>query len=161
MMGLNYEEFENDLDGGWRQLGNTLGCEAETAKLIRTYRIEKIEAQRRSLLHHEAQLLGAAGDYEAAAATLRTLIPLVTDPTMLYYHEAELAFFLRNRAALKDARKSLSALPQPDWFERSAEAFKQAYPGSPAPVWPLNLDVVDGLIRCFDRPYAEAYQRVC
>ncbi|MEM1246425.1 MAG: hypothetical protein AAGK22_08635 [Acidobacteriota bacterium] len=27
--------------------------------------------------------------------------------------------------------------------------------------WPPNLDVVDGLLRCFDRPYAEAYGASC
>jgi hypothetical protein len=27
--------------------------------------------------------------------------------------------------------------------------------------WPMNLDVLDGLIACFDRPYSEAYDAKC
>lgn len=161
VMGLDFEAFDQDLDGGWRILGNTPGCEAETANLIHKYRTLKIEGQRQGLMHHEMQLRGAAAQYEEAAALASDVLAFATSPEMKAYHAAELAFFSRDYAALLDARRQLAAVPMPDGYEKGIERFRQQYPDAPPPVWPINLDVVDGLIACFNRPYSEAYSFAC
>jgi hypothetical protein len=80
---------------------------------------------------------------------------------MQSYHEAELAFLARDMGALKAARDRLAGVPKPDGFDQGVEAFKMKYPEFPPPTWPMNLDVVDGFINCFDMPYAEAYKFSC
>jgi hypothetical protein len=58
------------------------------------------------------------------------------------YVDATIAFLDRDRDALLKARTRLAEIPP--------EAGK---PNSK----PMNLDVVDGLVRCFDRSYRDAY----
>jgi hypothetical protein len=161
MMRLDFEAFDQDIEGGWRILGSTPGCEAETADLIQKYRTMRVESQRLSLMHHEMQLRGAAGQYETAADLAREVLEFDLPPVMQAYHEAELAFFARDYDALLAARRSLAAVPMPEHFEKSAAQYLEKYPDQPPLVWPVNLDVVDGLIACFDKPYSEAYSFSC
>ena len=62
-----------------------------------------------------------------------------------------------DRKTLEANRAELASLPMPDGMAEALANFKEKYPGRPAPEWPLNLGVVDGLIRCLGKPYAEAY----
>lgn len=161
MMRLDFEAFDQDLEGGWRILGSTKGCEVETADLLHKYRTLKIDGQRQSLMHHEMQLRGAAGQYDVAVALARDVLEFDLPPVMQAYHEAELAFFARDHDALLAARRALAAVPMPKGFAKSAEQYLEKYPDQPPLVWPINLDVVDGLIACFDKPYSEAYSFSC
>jgi hypothetical protein len=43
----------------------------------------------------------------------------------------------------------------PDWFAEARTAFAAKYPDRPPMTWPMNLENVDDLIACFDKPYAE------
>ncbi|KCZ98860.1 hypothetical protein HPO_08169 [Hyphomonas polymorpha PS728] len=161
MMRLDFEAFDQDLEGGWRILGSTPGCEAETADLIHKFRTMKVDGQRLSLMHHEMQLRGAAGQYGAAADLARDVLGFALSPEMQAYHEAELAFFARDYDGLLAARSRLAALPAPEGFKKGVEHFLANYPDQPPPVWPVNLDVVEGLIACFEKPYSEAYSFAC
>jgi hypothetical protein len=58
------------------------------------------------------------------------------------YVDATIAFLHRDRDALLKARTKLAEVPP-----------EAGRPDSK----PMNLDVVDGLLRCFDRSYADAY----
>ena len=62
-------------------------------------------------------------------------------------------------AALQAARDRLAAVPPPPGFEEDAARFKTQYGRELS--WPLNLDVLDGFLACFDKPYDEAYSRDC
>jgi hypothetical protein len=66
--------------------------------------------------------------------------------------DATIAFLRGDRPALLAARTALAALPRPaDFAPRDVQ-------GRPVAMnWPPNLNVVDGLLACFGRPYAEAY----
>lgn len=158
---LSPEAFNNDRELGWRALADREGCEAEAAELLKAYRIQQIDRQRASIMHHEAQLRAATGQNEAAIALLRDLLDIVDDEATELYHKAEIAFLSRDRDALLAARDDLLALPKPEGFDTAVEAFKQKYPDYPPPVWPTNLKVVEGFIACFDKPYSEAYSSVC
>ena len=165
MLALDTDTFDSAPGAGWRTVGNIPGCEAAGADLLALYRSEKqgLSADDEAgLLHHEFQLRAASAQTGAAIAIAQDLISLrANDVLMRSYHEAELAFLSRDRGALEAARDRLAALPEPDGFRQGVEAFRAKYPDSPPPVWPVNLDVVEGFINCFDKPYAEAYAFSC
>nr|WP_321509276.1 hypothetical protein [uncultured Hyphomonas sp.] len=165
MLALDVDTFDSTPDAGWRTVANIPGCEAAGAGLLATYREQKPGLSADDvggLLHHEFQLRAASGQDDAAKEIAQQLISLrAEDDVMRSYHEAELAFLARDLEALTVARDRLAAVPKPDGFEAGVEAFKAKYPDYPPPVWPINLDVVDGFITCFDKPYAEAYTLSC
>ena len=75
-------------------------------------------------------------------------------------NNATIAFLKRDKAQLLENRAKLAALPKPEGHDARVAAFEKKY-GQPGPSWPPNLDAVDGLIACFDKPYAEAYSFAC
>lgn len=165
MLALDVRAFNSAPDAGWRLVGDVPGCEAAGADLLAFYRKNKdgLSADEEAgLLHHEFQLRAASGETDAAIAIARRLIAFrADDPVMRAYHEAELAFLSHDLEALKAARDRLAAQPEPDGFRESVAKFKEKYPDYVPPGWPLNLDVVEGFINCFDQPYAEAYKFSC
>jgi len=165
MLALDIGEFDSTPGAGWRVIANIPGCESDWADLLARYRTqgEGLSAEDEAgLLHHEFQLRAASGQTDAAIDIVRELIAIrANDAAMQSYHEAELAFLSRNLGALRAARERLAAIPKPEGFEKGVEAFKAKYPGYPPPAWPINLDVIDGFINCFDEPYAEAYKFSC
>lgn len=161
MMNLDYEAFDSTPEQGWRIVGNTPGCETQAADLVARYRTEKIDEQRRALMHHEAQLRAASGQTEAAIALMEQLREMQTAPEMVAYSDAEIAFLRGDLPALMAARDRLLAVPPAPGFEEGAARFRSRYPTLPPPVWPLNIDVVNGFVACFGRPYSEAYTAPC
>lgn len=71
------------------------------------------------------------------------------------YALGTIAFLDRDFSALKAARARLAQLPKPPEWRKSADAYK-ARTGQTIR-WPMNLDVLDSLIGCFDKPYRDAY----
>lgn len=161
MMRLDAEAFDSTPGSGWRVVGDIEGCEAAAAELIAQYRVNRIEAQRKGLLHHEAQLRAAAGQTEAAISLLDDVRAMETLPEMVAYHDAELAFLRNDLAGLRSARERLMSVPAPEGFADAVARFRENYPTLPPPSWPLNIEVVDGFIACFGRPYREAYSARC
>jgi hypothetical protein len=121
----------------------------------------------RTLYWHEAQLRAASGETEAALDLFRITLAMEKhvagpdDPGDAIYNEATIAFLARDKATLLKKRSELASIPMPAGFEKGVEDFKRKFPGAPPPAWPPNLNVVDGLIACFDRPYSEAYSSDC
>lgn len=165
MLALDPEAFESPT-GGWRDIAARDGCEPAAADLIALYRQAHPNMRQFSqigLLHHEAQVRASSGDTEHALTLLRELLLIPSDPHMIAYHEAEVAFLERDLSALQAARAKLAAMPEPSNWALAKERVR-AQRGDEAAerfVWPLNLDVVDGFINCFDRPYTEAYNQAC
>jgi hypothetical protein len=59
----------------------------------------------------------------------------------------------KDEVALREAREGLSRVKKPPNMGQAVDPN-----GNPIVFsWPPNLDVVDGLIACFDRSYKEAY----
>lgn len=157
MLVLPLEEFDQS-EQGWRSLDDG-GCEATAAEAIARYRelnAAALEGRDRTLLWHEGQLRAAAGQIEAAIPLLLARRDEESEADQAYV-DATVAFLRQDRAALLAARDRLAALPEPDGFAAAVERFRQNYPDYPPPTWPTNLNVVDGLIACFGRPYGEAY----
>ncbi|MDR7193753.1 hypothetical protein [Luteimonas terrae] len=114
-------------------------------------------------------MLAQAGrNAEAIALLATTRKPADQDPAgWNHYLDATVAFLGGDHAALAQARASLAAQPYPDTpgMPPLVDGYLEmpTQPGLP-PMrmrWPPNLDVVDGLLRCFGRSYAEAYGPTC
>jgi hypothetical protein len=135
---------------GWRELAfKGAACHQETADLIAEYRKLRPEVMKTNinsylLYWHEGQTRAFMGENQQARGLFeQSRVPHIpVFKAWNIYVDATVAFLDRDRDALLNARTRLAELPP--------EAGK---PGSK----PMNLDVVDGLVRCFDRSYADAY----
>jgi hypothetical protein len=77
--------------------------------------------------------------------------------------DATIAFLKRDRVALVEARARLAAVrPMNGAVVQDGFLSLPTSSGQVVKVrWPVNLDVVDGLVHCFDKPYRTAYGREC
>ncbi|MDP3737039.1 MAG: hypothetical protein Q8R02_06600 [Hyphomonadaceae bacterium] len=161
---LTFDEFDQTLGGGWRVISKKDGCETAAADLIAGYREEMAQHQAK-LEWHEAQVRAAGGDTAKAIELFRSNVAFEKSVREerrsqdgILYGEATIAFLENDRATLEAKRAQLAAIPKPDGFDEAvAKAYKDKFPNLKPPTWPLNLEVVDGLIRCFGKPYSEAY----
>lgn len=157
MLALPLHDFDQT-EQGWRSLDGE-GCERQAAEAIRRYReinAETLGANAESLLWHEGQLRAAAGETDDAIQLMLRSREQDSEATRPYT-DATIAFLRQDRDALIAARQQLVSLPVPEAFARAAARYAETYPDHPPLRWPLNLDIVDGLIACFDQPYREAY----
>ncbi len=162
MLALDERTFDRTDGAGWRAVADIEGCEASAADLIARYRAAHPDADDATgLLHHEAQMRAASGQTEAAIALIEQTRALETAPEMIAYRDAELAFLRNDREALLAARARLVSVPAPENFIAAVATFRERYPSAASPTWPLNLEVVDGFVACFGRPYREAYIAPC
>ena len=159
---MGFMEFDQTMDGGWRVIARKKGCELVAADLIAVYR-EKALDRAYSLDWHEAQVRAHAGQTDKALELFRRNLAYEkarpvehrSDSNILKA-EATVAFFERDLDKLRAARAELAALPKPPGYDDGIAKFKQRYPDLTPPTWRLNLDILDGFIRCFDMPYSEA-----
>jgi hypothetical protein len=77
------------------------------------------------------------------------------DDLDIFYEQATVAFLRGDKPALLKARADLAATPEPAWWGKVAAGFKRRTGHDIT--WPTNLNVVDGLVACFGKPYAVAY----
>lgn len=156
LLALDQRAFDQDTNGGWRAIARREECVGVAADLIRQYR-EARDANPLMLYWHEGQLRATIGQTEQAIALFEQSRHLRDTPSVpkLYveawnlYVQATIAFLRRDQTELLSARESLAALPSPEGFSPPASQLQ----------WPLNLNVVDMLVACFDRTYKEAYGR--
>lgn len=159
-LAMSFEAFDQDLSGGWRALERQ-GCTAEATDLLAVYRREHrplTDRERSILSWHEGQLRAMAGDRRRA-------IPLMMggvqddggEIDFADYALGTIAFLQRDYPALRAARERLAAFPRPNGFKDTATVMHEGKPLTVKVAWPPNLDVLDRLIRCYDKPYREAY----
>jgi len=165
MLALDEAAFDQDLpDGGWRAVGNIPGCQAAAAELIAAYRARH-PGTSPNVAWHQGQMLAFAGMNAQAVAVLDSARkdPAEDIAGWNHYVDATIAFLSGDEEGLARARARLAATPvdaasgMPPPVDGYIELPGQ--PGQP-PIrmrWPPNIDVVEGLVRCVGRPYAEAY----
>ena len=111
----------------------------------------------------------SAGQYERAIPLLESArMPADKDLAgWNYYVDASVAFLRHDKPALLDAQGRLAtvAYPQITGLPPLKDGFFElpTQPGQPAMKmrWPPNIDVVDGLVACFDKLYSQAYKPSC
>ena len=165
LLSLDEQAFDQDLSGGWRTIVGIPGCELAAADLIRDYR-DRHASSSGTLLWHEGQLRANAGQAGEAVPLMRaSRRPEDGDRVgWNHYVDATVAFLQGDRAALLAARKRLAAMkPSPD-MTPVADGFVELalFNGQVTTIpWPMNLDVVDGLVHCFGQDYTLAYGVGC
>ena len=167
IMQLGERDFDQPTSpgDGWRGVAAREGCGLIAADLIRDYR--QAHGSRSSLLYwHEAQLRAMANQVPESVALMRQSL-LDSDPSgWNAYVEATIAFLLGDQRALIEARVRLLETPPPRGANvRSlGNGYVELSTATGAVSrrrWPPNLDIVDGLIRCFGKSYGEAYSSSC
>lgn len=138
MLALDFEAFDQDMDGGWRTVAAE-GRFEDAARLIDAY-LDRHSAgltahQRVVLNFHAGQMYAMADDRERAVERFEASIdPDAAMRSWNPYVEATIAFLERDREALLAARAAMAATPD----------------GS------MNMPVVDRLIEHFGMSYLDA-----
>ena len=157
-MAMSYWEFDQSPEGV-RSVLDKPGCREASADLIRDYHAS-LRAKAAPVTHvfpegemtfsengevtllywHEGQVRAMDGDTEHAVELFRRSIEPAAKSYAGWneYVRASIAFLEGNLDALNAEREALSGKVSPGYGD-------------------LNLGVVDGLIACFGRSYAEAY----
>ena len=165
LIGLEPRAFDQDMQGGWRLVARQPGCEPAAAILIETYLhfAPRLDDTFFSILRwHAGQMHAYGGDNGTATAWFMAARSPVADSWNLYAG-ATIAFLQGDRNAAEAARAQLATFVP---SEEEQEARRQAMAAHPTIQFPegfvtrvANLDVVDGLLACWGRPYSQAYGR--
>ena len=162
LLAMSFENFDQDLDGGWRVIADRDECQIEAADLLAEYRAQYEDDPNfhglSTLIWHEGQVRAGAAQTDQALILFRRSYKEVTHDTDLawnYYVDATIAFLEQDLAALDAAYAGLKAVPEPDYWVAAAEKFETEYGQKIS--WPSNLNVVEALRACFGRPYSQAY----
>lgn len=151
-LALDQRAFDQDMTGGWRALAQA-GCDLPAADLIHDWRVAH-DSSASILYWHEGQLRAIAGQDDRAIALFEKARKPAAEDVFGWnlYVDGSIAFLRRDLDALKAARSKLAALPRP------ADLKMVGPDGKPVEIeWPMNLNVLDGFLRCWGRPYKEAY----
>lgn len=113
---------------------------------------------------HEGQVRAELGETDAAISLMERArhAPVehgFNQDDWNIYVDATIAFLRGDKASLLRARERLANFPWPVGHSYTDE--KGVRHTTRPPNWPPNLNVVDGLVRCFGHPYAEAYRQAC
>jgi hypothetical protein len=156
MRALDERSFDQDMDSGWRVLELKPQCRLIAADLIRDYRHRHHGPMQFMLFWHEGQLRAEAGQTEKAIGLFDHSRRAAEDVDWNLYVDGTVAFLKHDRDALQAARDKLAHLPRP------AQLKPVLVNGQSVAVpWPPNLNVLDGLLKCFDQPYEQAYGPPC
>ena len=147
---------------GWRPLYDAR-CYIEAAEMLRYWQAHNgasLSAENpreasllRILKWHEAQMWGFAERNDLALPMFERSYAKDGQAGWNLYVTGTIAFLRRDRQALEAAIAHLSALPEPAGWGRAV-----GQDGKPISFpWPPNLDVLEGLNRCWDKPYVQAY----
>jgi len=169
LLSLEEAAFDQDIpNGGWRKVGNIPGCEAAAAGLIAAYRARHPDSSS-TVAWHQGQMLALSGMSEQAIPVLESAKkdPAADMAGWNHYVDATIAFLSGDKEKLQRARDQLSKVPydakpgMPPLVDGYIEFPTQSDQPPMRVAWPPNLDVVDGLLRCFGKPYRDAYDGSC
>lgn len=151
ILNLDYQSFDQSPNSGWRRLAQE-GRFGEAGNLIDRYlkNHKDLDPSETVNLHfHAAQMYAFADDYETALERFKNAsynkeseeipgdVKALLDAWNAYV-EATIAFLKKDKIKLFECREQIANGPKID---------------GKIP----NLDVVDSLIKNFDKPYSEAY----
>lgn len=157
--------FDQTEGQGWRPLYDA-NCFIEAAELLRAWQAKHGNAfdltkprerqLARTVLWHEAQMWAFGERNDVALPifeSVRRNSVGQSSKAWLLYVDGTLAFLLRDREALEVAIAELAEVPPPPGWANAVGA-----DGRPISLpWPQNLDVLQGLERCWDQTYSVAY----
>jgi hypothetical protein len=164
LLALSPDQFDQDLAGGWRPLAEKPGCQLAAADLIAAYRAQPKADGIGLLAWHEAQVRAELGQTPQAVALMKSAYkPAAQDRAgWNLYVDGSIAFLQQDRAALQQARDALARIDTPPGMTVVDGVLIINQNGTEQRIpWPPNLDVLEGLMRCFGKPYRDAYRMAC
>lgn len=165
ILALAPNDFDQNSSGGWRAVQSNPACVQVAGDLVRDYRKLHWGTLTVHQLHinyfHEGQLRAIGGNNRQAVPLLMAGVQPEggDDIDFADYALGTIAFLQGDHGSLVAARERLSTLPEPEKYRR--DRLEAEAKGENSFPWPWNLDVLDGLIACFGKPYAEAYDVRC
>lgn len=166
LMALSINAFDQDFKGGWRTIAYNEGCEEVAAVLLEDYiSVHNLSPDDGLIFWHAGQTHAGAGNYPRAAKFFRQTFDDALQPGEPHYDwtlygRGTLAFIERDRTALEKAIAEYQIIPIDEErvaaMKRFAKENDTTFPEE-ATRKPLNLVALEGLLRCFDTPYAQAY----
>ncbi len=151
MLDMTFAAFDQGVDG-WRSLDSSLVCSDYADDVLAEYRSRHgpglAPANVSLLMWHEAQILAVQGDLPRSIDLMQEAAFPGEPEWQQLYRDGSIGFLKGDLPRLKAARDRLAKLP------RDASL---SLPGGKEAAWPPNLDVLDGLISCFGKPYSVAY----
>ena len=169
LLNLTYRDFDQAFDGGWRAVINDKKCdERTTAELIVLYILHSRPTplsrhNLRILRWHAGQLFADANDYDSAIRFMQGSYREGPESSLDWdlYVRGTIAFLQRDRDALIASRKQLAMREVSEEQQQSRlQFFRETFGRDPSNEFltrPQNLNVLDGLVACFDKSYREAY----
>ncbi len=149
LLALDYKSFDQTLpDGGWRRYEQA-NCYESAANLIDQYVAQNLskllEYQRRGMTWHAGQMHAFVGQTELAVARFKSSYDLKVAPEDTFkwnaYVKGTIAFLEHDMKSLIEARDEMAAV--------SADQRSK------------NFAFIEAFVRCFDKPYSEAYNTSC
>ena|SRR3990167_1369900 len=161
----NAVAFDQTEGQGWRPLYDA-NCFIEAAELLRDWQAQHgadfnlANPRDRSLSHvliwHEAQMWAFGQRNDVALPIFERTYREVdggSGQAWNLYVDGTLAFLRRDKLALEEAIAELAEIPTPPGWDKAV-----GMDGRPISLpWPQNLDVLQGLLRCWTQPYSVAY----
>lgn len=153
LLALEYQHFDQDPQNGWRTLA-AKGCDKEAAELISDWR-ERHKDNRYILFWHEGQNRAFFGDYPAAISLFEKSRRPINEDRIGWnlYVDGSVAFLKGDLPKLKAARDRLTVVPKPPEWDEMRGVDGKLFNAR----WPVNLNVLDGFIRCWGQQYRDAY----
>jgi hypothetical protein len=166
IMSLDFQSFDQNMNGGWREVANQENCNMASSILIGTYLARSkiyYEIYRSSLRWHMGQMLAYENKYEEAIPYFENTYhanEARTSPWNLYV-DGTIAFLKKDKALLRSKRDLLAKSPVSESMKKSRQKYiddnpeVKMYEGYVDE--PMNMPVMNDLLACFDQPYSKAY----
>lgn len=154
MMQLNFTEFDQNPENGWRPYYKT-HCFSVAQELLSDYikLNPKVADKNHMLAFHAGQMFAFTGNYEAAKVYFRRSYSGKVSSWSNWdaFVDANIAFIASDISGLEVAKSRI---------EQQETITKEAYPNFPAHFYgkKINLDVVEGFIACPSKSYLTAYE---
>ncbi|RFB05835.1 hypothetical protein [Parvularcula marina] len=169
LLELKQRPFDQDFEGGWREIAGRDGCRLAAADAIESYMLfaRPYGPEHTKILRwHAGQMYAYEQRTDKAIAYFRATYDDVESvafpgPEWNLYVDATLAFLRGDYDALVAARDELAVQPVPEERKESRRKMLADNPNMTMPEGfidaPMNLNVVKGLVDCFGKPYSQAY----
>ena len=169
LMALDKHSFDQNMEGGWRKIANEGNCYSVAGQLIKDYiDHHNIKPQTGSniLFWHVGQMQAYSGQIEDALKYFSMSYDKLADDgtnekEWALYAEGTIAFLKKDRESLIKAKNELANYKMSKAKIASINKMKEDNPKIKFPEgYPeksLNLIALEGLLRCFDQPYSNAY----
>ena len=154
-IGLEFHDFDQNPELGWRPYYSHR-CYESAGILIERYMAEHpgLASEHPILPFHAGQMFALSGHYKKAISLMEKAHADSSSDLVDWnaFVNANIAFLQRDLEILKEMRGRINMQPP--------------MPESPGiPSWAvgkkMNLDVVDGFLRCFEKSYEDAYSKSC